>query len=392
MHIERASDDVYVFTSERYAQVTATLIVSGTVGVMIDTLPYPSETAQIARLAQKVAPDGVRYLVYTQHQADHVYGAIYFPRAEIISHTLCRQHLIKKGYAALEEARKQTNEFEFTKIKLPTTTFDTGTFSLRLPNKTLDMIATPGHTDDSISLLLQEEKILFAGDTVMALPTIADGDVGQLKASLTMISDMPLDSIVQGHGEIILKGEIKDYLKRSINYLDQLDARVRGAIASGVSREEARQQITIESCGMGRVLLNGQVTPLHTTNVLALYDRVSPPKNVKPTIKLVPEIKKILDPISLPTKPVPKPEGYKSRRSKPPARKPAFLKPVSMAVAKSEPLKRVVVAKARAKLVAVKKPVVTKKAVKVGKKQATPVVLQKAKPAKKIALKTKKKT
>ena len=293
MHIERASDDVYVFTSERYAQVTATLIVSGTVGVMIDTLPYPSETAQIARLAQKVAPDGVRYLVYTQHQADHVYGAIYFPRAEIIAHTLCRQYLIERGYKALEAARKQSDEFEFTRIKLPTTTFDSGTFSLRLPNKTLDMISTPGHTDDSISLLLQEEKILFAGDTVMALPTIADGDVQQLRSSLQMIGEMPLDSIVQGHGEIILKGEIKDYLRRSINYLDQLEARVHAAIEANVTREEARQQITIESCGMGRVLLNGQVAPLHTANLGALYDRLAPAKLNKPSVKLLPVVKPV---------------------------------------------------------------------------------------------------
>ena len=97
MQIERASDDVYVFTSERYAQVTATLVVSGTIGVLIDTLPFPNETLKIAQLAQKVAPDGVRYVIYTQHQADHVYGAFLFPRAEIIAHRGCREALVKDG-------------------------------------------------------------------------------------------------------------------------------------------------------------------------------------------------------------------------------------------------------------------------------------------------------
>ena len=94
MHTERLSDDVYVFTSELYYQVTASLIVSGTIGVLIDTLPFPEETVQIAQLVNRLCPDGVRYIIYTQHQADHVYGAAFFPRAEVISHTLCRDLMI----------------------------------------------------------------------------------------------------------------------------------------------------------------------------------------------------------------------------------------------------------------------------------------------------------
>ena len=108
MHTERLSDDVYVFTSELYYQVTASLIVSGTIGVLIDTLPFPEETVQIAQLVNRLCPDGVRYIVYTQHQADHVYGAAFFPRAEVISHTLCRDLMIAHGFDALEQAKLQS--------------------------------------------------------------------------------------------------------------------------------------------------------------------------------------------------------------------------------------------------------------------------------------------
>lgn len=280
MHWERASEDVYVFTSDRYAQVTATLIVSGSIGVLIDTLPYPKETAQIALLAKRLCPDGVRYIIYTQHQADHVFGAMYFPRAEIIAHTACRQIMIQRGFAALEATRQQSPEFELIKLKLPTVTFDSGTYALRLPNKTLEMIPTPGHTADSISVLLQEEKILFAGDTVMALPTIGEGNLTQLKASLELIGTMPLDSIVQGHGEIVLRGEIRDYIRRSINYLDHLDVRVRDMIVDKGSRDEAVQKISIESCGMQRAMLNGLVNGLHQANVAALYTQLINSKEV----------------------------------------------------------------------------------------------------------------
>ena len=274
MHWERLSEDVYVFTSDRYAQVTASLIVSGTIGVVIDTLPFPQETSQIAFFARSRCPGGVRYVVYTQHQADHTYGAFLFPKAEIISHALCREILLEKGYKALEQARALNHDLELVRLRIPNLTFGNGTFTLRLPGKTLDLFATPGHTPDAISVILQEEKILFAGDTIMAIPTIGDGDLAQLRESTETIAAMPLESIVQGHGEIILRGEIKDNIKRSLNYLDQLDSKVRKLVETGGTLEDARK-ITLESCGLQRVLLNGMVTQLHAANVVALFRRLT---------------------------------------------------------------------------------------------------------------------
>ncbi|MCL4506073.1 MAG: MBL fold metallo-hydrolase [Chloroflexi bacterium] len=273
MHWERLSEDVYVFTSDRYAQVTASLIVSGSIGVVIDTLPFPQETSQIALFARRRCPDGVRYVVYTQHQADHTYGAFLFPKAEIISHALCREILLEKGFKALEQARALNHDLELVRLRIPNLTFENGAFTLRLPGKTLDLFATPGHTPDAISVILQEEKVLFAGDTIMAIPTIGEGDLAQLRESTEAIAAMSLESIVQGHGEIILRGEIKDNIKRSLNYLDQLNAGVRKLVETGGTLEDARK-ITLESCGLQRVLLNGMVTQLHAANVLALYRRL----------------------------------------------------------------------------------------------------------------------
>jgi cyclase len=273
MHWERASEDIYIFTSDRYAQVTASLIVSGNTGVLIDTLPFPSETAQIALFARKRCLEGVRFIIYTGHEADHVYGAFLFPRAEIIAHEMAREILIERGFAALQRAKEQSQEFAPIQLRLPTFTFTAGSTTLRLPGKTLEIIHTPGHTADCVSVLLHEERILFAGDTVMALPTITNGDPEQLKQSLDMIGTMQLENIVQGHGEMILRGEIRDTLRRQANYLDNLRSKVQKLIDAGGSREEARN-ITIEQCGMQRVLLNGAVVQLHLANVLATYDRL----------------------------------------------------------------------------------------------------------------------
>jgi glyoxylase-like metal-dependent hydrolase (beta-lactamase superfamily II) len=352
MHWERASEDIYIFTSDRYAQVTASLIVSGNTGVLIDTLPFPTETAQIALFARKRCPDGVRFVIYTGHEADHVYGAFLFPRAEIIAHEICRNVLIERGYAALERAKTQSQEFSPVQLRLPTFTFKGGSTTLRLPGKTLEIIHTPGHTPDSVSVLLHEERILFAGDTVMALPTIANGEPERLKQSLDMIGGMQLENIVQGHGEMILRGEIKDNMKRATNYLDNVRAKVQKIIDSNGSRDEAKA-ITIEQCGMQRVLLNGMVVALHQANVLALYDRMmveqgkaapavpEPAAKSKPAkAKAVPAVKTA----SPKSKPAPKPAAKKPATSpakKTPAKKAAAKppaaggKPVNKTVAKT---------------------------------------------------------
>jgi glyoxylase-like metal-dependent hydrolase (beta-lactamase superfamily II) len=273
MHCERASEDVYIFTSERYAQVTASLIVSGGTGILIDTLPFPSETLQIALLARKRCPNGVRFIIYTGHEADHVYGAFLFPKAEIIAHDLTREILRERGFAALEKAKEQSPELGPVKLRLPTFTFASNSIMLRLPGKTLEIFHTPGHSADCLSVLLHEERLLFAGDTVMGLPSIVNGDPEQLKKSLEKISTLSLESIIQGHGEIILRGEIKDSLRRQINYIDSLHNKIQKLIEGGGTRDDARA-ITIEQCGLSRVLLGGVAVQLHTANVLATYDRL----------------------------------------------------------------------------------------------------------------------
>jgi glyoxylase-like metal-dependent hydrolase (beta-lactamase superfamily II) len=305
MHTERLSDDVYVFTSELYYQVTASLIVSGTIGVLIDTLPFPEETVQIAQLVNRLCPDGVRYIVYTQHQADHVYGAAFFPRAEVISHTLCRDLMIAHGFDALEQAKLQSPSLNLVRLRLPTITFDKGSFALRLPGKTLELLRMPGHTPDSIAVLFQEEKLLFAGDTIMALPTVSDpgADVAAIRQAIELVAGMQLDCIVQGHGEIILRGEIKENMRRANHYLEQLVAKVEKLVETGAPREEAAR-LPIEQCGMPRVLLNGAVTQLHTANVLALYDRMMlarPPVKAVETPKTLPPARTVKPAAKVPT-------------------------------------------------------------------------------------------
>jgi glyoxylase-like metal-dependent hydrolase (beta-lactamase superfamily II) len=155
---------------------------------------------------------------------------------------------------------------------MPSIVFEGHEMTLRLGAKTLQLLHAPGHTRDSLVVHIKEDRILFAADTVMPVPYVVDGDPDAFIESLGMIRSLSLENIVQGHGEVILRGEISETLDSSARYLEAIQSRVAKALAAQKPRE-AMREITIESCGKSRIPLNGLVQQLHTANLYSLYDR-----------------------------------------------------------------------------------------------------------------------
>jgi glyoxylase-like metal-dependent hydrolase (beta-lactamase superfamily II) len=271
MHRERLSEDIFVFTSSLYAQVTAGIILTPEGAIVIDTLPFPSETRQIAEFAAQRSPLGVRYVILTHYHADHVYGAYQFPQAEVIGHARCRELLVERGQAGLKSAQAHTLELSEVSLRLPDVIFADGDMTLRLGDKTLQLIHTPGHSADAIVVLVKEDRILFASDTIIPVPYIVDGDLNAMLESLRRVQAMNLEIVVQGHGEMILRGEIEGALKSNIKYLKTIQALIKEKIQAGKGRDSVN--VPIEDCGKSRILLNGLVERLHMENLLSLYDR-----------------------------------------------------------------------------------------------------------------------
>jgi glyoxylase-like metal-dependent hydrolase (beta-lactamase superfamily II) len=135
------------------------------------------------------------------------------------------------------------------------------------------MALTPGHTLDSIVAYVREDKVLIAADTIMPVPYFVWGDRREFKESLETLKTYNLESIVQGHGEVLLRGEIPRAIQSSIDYLNLLEERVVQLVEKGKSRAALRQ-LTIERCGKSRIPLNGLVQDLHRANAEAIYDEL----------------------------------------------------------------------------------------------------------------------
>ena len=270
MQRERVSENVYWFQSEIYAQVTAGVIVGPQWAVVIDTLALPEETLAMRAFIEEQLNVPVRYIINTHYHADHSWGNCFFPGATIISHSICRELMIERGFESLEEARKQTSSLRQVKLILPHLTFNQGTTTLRVGKKNLILIPTPGHSEDGISVLIEEDRVLFAADAFMPLPYIVDGDLDVLIETYRKIGDLGLENVVQGHGDIVLRGEIEDSIEKNIHYLEKIREGVKAAIYSD-NPAEALKEITIESCGKQRVLMAGLADELHQRNLRALF-------------------------------------------------------------------------------------------------------------------------
>jgi len=273
MHRERVSENVYWFQSEVYAQVTAGVITGPQWAVVVDTLATPDETLAMRSFIEEELAVPVRYVINTHYHADHSWGNCFFPGATVIAHALCRDIMVERGSNSLENARKQNPVFKQVKIVLPHLVFRDGELSLKVGKKNLIMFHSPGHSRDGISVLVEEDRVLFAGDAFMPLPYIVDGDIDVMIATIKKIGKMGLENIIQGHGDIILRGEIEEAVKENLAYLSAIRKAVRVA-ARRRNPLDALAMIDVESCGKSRVFLGGLAAELHRRNVRTLYKQV----------------------------------------------------------------------------------------------------------------------
>lgn len=269
----RVADDTWVFTSSLYVEVNAGLVVTPEGGILIDTLPFPSETRQIIDFADRICPQGIKYVINTLSHADHVYGSYLFPEAELVAHELTRQMLEAYGEQGLNEAKEHTPELRQVKIRLPKIVFNEG-MVIRLGGKTIHLIHSPGPSPECCAVHVREDKVLFASDLMMPVPMIATpySDVEAYKQSLENLHDYNLECIVQGHGDILLRGEVSSSIDISLDYLNDIQALVDRLIAEGSTKHDLLLN-DIEQFGRSRIPLGGLVQQFHANNLMHLWEK-----------------------------------------------------------------------------------------------------------------------
>jgi glyoxylase-like metal-dependent hydrolase (beta-lactamase superfamily II) len=224
--LERLTGDVWVLASA-FVQSKRGLIVDEGGATLIDTSLIVAESEMMIAAAH-AAGRPARRIVLTHSHYDHSAGCQLLPQAERIAQRGAGEWMLTahaRGY--LERDPPEHPDVKRIVITLPTLEID-GPAVLRLAAHRLTLLPTPGHSPDSMSVLVEPEGVLFAGDAVITCfpPVIEDGDSRQALESYRRIQGLAFDWLVPGHGPVLERAAADRHIEISRAYLAALRDRI----------------------------------------------------------------------------------------------------------------------------------------------------------------------
>jgi glyoxylase-like metal-dependent hydrolase (beta-lactamase superfamily II) len=150
----------------------------------------------------------------------------------------------------------------------------------------IDVVATPGHTSDSLCFILPDQRAVLTGDTVLGRGTTVvahpDGRLAEYLESLrrlrALAADRDLERVLPGHGPVLAVPDappvavLEFYLQHRRERLDQ----VRAAVADGA--DTPRQVVERVYADVPR-----EVWPAAELSVRAQLDYLGVPPAEQPT-------------------------------------------------------------------------------------------------------------
>jgi len=227
--IVTVADGVYVAVGYSMANVTMIVGESGT--IIVDTTSKIDDAQAVKAEFAKVSSTPVRAIIYTHSHPDHTGGASVFAaadRPEIYSHQLFIDRVPDLGRAGrdggdqfgstlpdalyinggtgTEFGRPSGPAAMKTGPLPPTKTFIGDRLALTVAGVRLELLHTPGETNDGISVWLPDKRVLLTGDLFLkAFPNLyairgaAPRPVMTWVGSLTKLIALGAEHVVPGH-------------------------------------------------------------------------------------------------------------------------------------------------------------------------------------------------
>lgn len=96
----------------------------------------------------------------------------------------------------------------------------------------VQVMATPGHSIDSLCFYIEEEGVLFTGDTLLGSSTTTVWELASYRKSLERLLGLPnLKVICPGHGKIV--HDPRERLQMYVNHRNMREEQILGALDGG---------------------------------------------------------------------------------------------------------------------------------------------------------------
>ncbi|MBI4528012.1 MAG: MBL fold metallo-hydrolase [Deltaproteobacteria bacterium] len=199
----------------------AGLVIGPDRAIVVDALATSPMALDFLGRIRTVTGLPVTHVFVTHHHADHFLGLQNFLPAQIVSHSLCREEILRVAPDVIERWSKGhpqlADGLRGVRICFPDQTFE-GEMTFHLGDLEIRFFHLgTGHTRGDGLIYLPRRKLLFAGDVAFhkVTPQGFHGHIGNWIRIVGTILEMDVEIIVPGHGPVGGKAELmemRDYL------------------------------------------------------------------------------------------------------------------------------------------------------------------------------------
>ena len=227
-------------------EVDICVVVTRRYVVMVDTMATPELAAAIMQAVNDALAGRQLLVVNTHADYDHCWGNAIFESpggrypAPILAHERARKRM-RSDEARQSLARRQQESERFASVRLvePTIVCSEG-LTIDGGDLTLELLPTPGHTEDHLSVWIPEVRLLLAGDAAeYPFPYVEEAaTLPILLNSLERLANLHPEMVIPCHGG----PSDAALIARNLAYFAEIERRVRSALASGLAPSGWRER------------------------------------------------------------------------------------------------------------------------------------------------------
>ena len=236
----KVSDHVYAETDFEGANLGCIVTQRGL--VLVDSPTLSEQAQEWHQYICKLSPDGIAYLINTDHHYDHILTNSLLTRNTIAHRVALKgidymaanfKQVIRQLHPEFYDEKKEI--LDKVEVILPHITFSKG-MTLHMGDITIEMSHVGGHSPATIMIYVPEDRVLFTGDNVEAQQHsyTSEARFSSWIEVLRRIEGMDLVAIVPGHGNICGI----DAARKMRLYFEEARNQVRSLRAQGYGREQ----------------------------------------------------------------------------------------------------------------------------------------------------------